>query len=387
MSDSSVRRPGAWLPYAFALAFVGLLSAFSNAAEEPIARVVSPTQSPNDDYAYRLVTLDNGLQALLVSDPETRKAAASLDVMVGSGDNPPGREGLAHFLEHMLFLGTEKYPDAAEYERYITEHGGSRNAYTSFEHTNYFFDIDAAHLDEALDRFAQFFIAPNFDAGYVEREKNAVEAEYQMGLKSDSRRGLDVLQEVMNPRHPFSQFSVGSLETLADRPGSSVRDDLVAFYRKHYSANAMRLVVMGSQPLDELQAMVAKRFVEVPNHDYDANVIDAPLFEPGQSPRYRQDDVQVISGLEKVAPAGRALQLAPNPVRGLLTIGHYTSEAGPIEYRLFSLDGQLLMRSTQTATTSGWQQHQINLRQLQSGSYLLQVTDAASTYSKQVIKQ
>lgn len=294
MSDTPARRPGAWLPHLFALALFGLLAACTTTAD-PVDKTISPVQSPNDDYAYRLLTLDNGLQALLVSDPDTRKAAASLDVMVGSGDNPPGREGLAHFLEHMLFLGTEKYPDAAEYERYITEHGGSRNAYTSFEHTNYFFDIDAGHLEEALDRFAQFFITPNFDEVYVEREKNAVEAEYQMGLKSDGRRGLDVLQEVMNPQHPFSQFSVGSLETLADRPGASVRDDLLAFYRKHYSANAMRLVVMGAEPLDELEAMVAQRFVQVPNHEYSAEAIDAPLFEPERLPMLVNVQPQAVS--------------------------------------------------------------------------------------------
>lgn len=93
---------------------------------------VGPVQSPNDDNAYRLITLENGLKALLISDPDAPKAAAALDVYVGSGDNPRGRGGLAHFLEHMLFLGTEKYPDPAEYERFITEHGGNRNAFTSF---------------------------------------------------------------------------------------------------------------------------------------------------------------------------------------------------------------------------------------------------------------
>ena len=200
--------------------FVLLLSLLLAAcATGSVREYTEPVKSPADDYAYRLLTLENGLQALLISDPGTQKAAAALDVMVGSGDNPPGRGGLAHFLEHMLFLGTDKYPDAAEYERYITEHGGSRNAYTSFEHTNYFFDINAPHLEEGLDRFAQFFIAPRFDTDYVDREKNAVQAEYQMGLKSDPRRGLDVLQAVMNPEHPYSQFSVGSLETLADRLG------------------------------------------------------------------------------------------------------------------------------------------------------------------------
>jgi insulysin len=247
---------------------------------------VQPVKSPSDDYQYRLLTLDNEMQVLLISDPDTPKAAASLDVLVGSGDNPPGRAGLAHFLEHMLFLGTEKYPDAAEYERFITEHGGSRNAYTSFENTNYFFDINAPDLPVALDRFAQFFISPLFDAQYVDREKNAVEAEYQMGLKSDARRGLDVLQEVLNQDHPYSQFTVGSLETLADRPDSGIRDELVEFYNKYYSANVMRLVVLGSQSLDELEALTRPLFSQVPNHSYQRKTIEAPLFEPGQLPMF-----------------------------------------------------------------------------------------------------
>ncbi|MCB1679299.1 MAG: insulinase family protein [Halioglobus sp.] len=240
--------------------------------------------SPNDDRQYRLLTLDNDMPVLLISDPGTPKAAAALDVMVGSGDNPPGRAGLAHFLEHMLFLGTDKYPDAAEYERFITEHGGNRNAYTAFEHTNYFFDVNAPFLPEALDRFAQFFIAPRFDAEYVQREKNAVEAEYQMGLKSDSRRGLDVLQETMNPDHPFSQFVVGNLESLADRPDSAVRDELIRFYDRHYSANVMRLVVLGAQSLDELEALVVPMFSQVPNKNFEHQRIEVPPFEADRLP-------------------------------------------------------------------------------------------------------
>lgn len=243
-----------------------------------------PVKSANDDYQYRLLTLPNAMEVLLISDPEATKAAASLDILAGSGDNPPGREGLAHFLEHMLFLGTDKYPDPAEYERFITEHGGTRNAYTSFENTNYFFDVNAAYLPQALDRFAQFFIAPRFDEAYVDREKNAVEAEYQMGLKSDPRRGLDVLQEVMNPDHPYSQFSVGSLETLGDRQGSKVRDELIDFYKTYYSANNMQLVVLGSQSLDELEALVAPLFSAVPNHSFERGPVTAPLFAEGSLP-------------------------------------------------------------------------------------------------------
>ncbi|MFK7831514.1 MAG: insulinase family protein [Congregibacter sp.] len=267
--------------------------------KEPIAS--GPQQSPNDDFAYRLLTLENGLQTLLISNPDSPKAAASLDVHVGSGDNPADRGGLAHFLEHMLFLGTEKYPDSAEYERYITEHGGSRNAYTSFEHTNYFFDIDAVHLDGALDRFAQFFIAPNFDGDYVERERNAVEAEYQMGLKSDGRRGLDVLQASMNGEHPFSRFAVGSLETLADRDDAKIRDDLLSFYEQYYSANVMRLVVLGQEPLNALEDMVRDRFGAIPNRDVELERIDEPLYVDSQLPM-----------LLKVKPQGTLRQLQVN---------------------------------------------------------------------------
>lgn len=272
--------PGQWLrPLVGSLVLLFLVAC----ATLPGAGV-QPVQSPNDDYAYRYLTLDNELQVLLISDPGAPKAAAALDVLVGSGDNPPGREGLAHFLEHMLFLGTDKYPEAGDYQQYIAEHGGSHNAYTSFEHTNYFFDIQAQYLPGALDRFARFFIAPRFDEAYVEREMNAVEAEFQMGLRSDPRRGLDVLQTVMNPDHPFSQFTVGNLETLADRPEAPIRDDLLRFYEQHYSANKMRLVVFGAESLDELEAMVVPRFAPVPDRDIASEAIAAPLFAPEALP-------------------------------------------------------------------------------------------------------
>ncbi len=98
-------------------------------------------KSPNDHREYRAVTLANGLIAVLVSDPSTDKAAAALTVYRGSYDDPEGRQGLAHFLEHMLFLGTTKYPDVDEYQNFITTHGGTFNAYTASDHTNYFFDM------------------------------------------------------------------------------------------------------------------------------------------------------------------------------------------------------------------------------------------------------
>ena len=72
---------------------------------------------------------------------------------MGYLSDPPAIPGLAHFLEHMLFMGTTKYPKEDEYESYLSKHGGSSNAYTSMENTNYFFDVSVDHFEGALDRY------------------------------------------------------------------------------------------------------------------------------------------------------------------------------------------------------------------------------------------
>lgn len=238
-------------------------------------------QSPNDHRKYTLLTLENQLSVLLISDPETDKSAASVSVFRGSYSNPENRAGLAHFLEHMLFLGTEKYPDADEYSGYISTHGGSNNAYTAAEHTNYFFDIQPAYMEGALDRFAQFFIAPRFDAEYVEREKNAVNSEYQLQLKDDGWRAQSVTRTLLNPKHPAARFTIGSLETL----DGDVRSDLLTFAKNNYSANQMSLVVLGKENLPVLRAWVEEYFSDIPNNNLQSPEISTRLFIDGSLPK------------------------------------------------------------------------------------------------------
>ena len=238
-------------------------------------------KSPNDHREFRAVTLDNGLIAVLVSDATSDKSAAALTVFRGSYDDPKNRAGLAHFLEHMLFLGTAKYPDVDDYQHFITTHGGTFNAYTASDHTNFFFDVQPAYFDGALDRFAQFFIAPTFDAQYVDREKNAVNSEYQLYFKDDDWRSSYVEKQVMNRDHPGSNFSVGSLDTLA----GDVRTDLIEFYRTHYSADQMALVVLGNQSLDQLNAWVTEKFSQIPRRAIAKPAALGPIFAPGTLPR------------------------------------------------------------------------------------------------------
>ena len=240
-------------------------------------------KSKNDKRNYRSLTLDNGLPVLLINDPNSEFAAASMDVFVGSGSDPKDRAGLAHFLEHMLFLGTKEYPNPGEYQAFIKANGGSHNAYTSMEHTNYFFNIKAEALPAALDRFSQFFVDPLLTQDYVEREKHAVNSEYQARIKDEGRRKLDVLRQLTNPEHPFSKFSVGSLDTLSSevRP---IRADLLAFYQKYYAAKNMRLVVYSDQSLDQMEALVKTDFSAIPSHSVPSNQISDPLFNKGKLP-------------------------------------------------------------------------------------------------------
>ncbi|RYY76360.1 MAG: peptidase M16 [Gammaproteobacteria bacterium] len=248
------------------LILLGLfLVAAVQAEQVPITKILPVGKSDNDNRDYRYLTLSNNLRVLLISDSNAEKSAAALNVHVGSHQNPKERPGLAHFLEHMLFLGTEKYPEAGAYQDFISQHGGTNNAYTAQENTSYFFDIEHSSLEPALDRFAQFFITPLFHTEYIDHEKKAVDAEYLAKINDDDRREWDVYRNLFNPDHPAANFSVGSLESLADMEGHSIRDDLIAFYQNNYSANLMTLAVLGNRKLDDLQKMVESRFAAIPN--------------------------------------------------------------------------------------------------------------------------
>jgi insulysin len=248
------------------------------------AAAESIIKSPADTRSYQTLQLDNGLRVVLVSDPDSEVAAASLDVHVGSGDEPADRPGLAHFLEHMLFLGTRQFPESGEYHAYINANGGSRNAYTAYENTNYHFELEASALAGALDRFAAFFIAPLMDAAYVERERKAVHAEYTGRLSNDGPRTHAAFKQALNPEHPLSRFFVGNLETLADSDGDLVRDDLLAFYDQHYHAANMSLAVLGRESLEDLEVMVRERFSAIRGGVASPSPTQVPLFLPGALP-------------------------------------------------------------------------------------------------------
>ncbi|KAG9318651.1 Metalloenzyme, LuxS/M16 peptidase-like protein [Chiua virens] len=103
-------------------------------------------KSQFDQRQYRVIRLDNGLTAMLVHDPHTENAAASLDVAVGHLSDPDDMPGLAHFCEHLLFMGTQQFPKENEYSEYLSKNNGGSNAYTSSSNTNYHFRVGPTAL-------------------------------------------------------------------------------------------------------------------------------------------------------------------------------------------------------------------------------------------------
>lgn len=237
-------------------------------------------KSPNDHKYYLPITLDNGLRVLLVNNNQSNKSAVALAVNVGHFSDPTDRHGLAHFLEHMLFLGTEKYPDGSEYQKFISQHGGNNNAWTATEHTCYFFDINHQFFEEALDRFSQFFTHPLLSEAFIKSERKNIDAEYKLKLKDDIRRLYDVHKETINQAHPFSKFSVGDNKTLADRNNQSIQQELLVFYKKYYRAKAMTLVIEGPQSLDELKTLAESKFSGISALESEMNKLEDPLYLP-----------------------------------------------------------------------------------------------------------
>ena len=224
-----------------------------------------PISSSNDQKEYRYLELENQLKVLLISDPDADHGAASLDVHVGSLQDPESRPGLAHFLEHMLFLGTKTYPTAGDYQSFISQHGGSHNAFTAAEHTNYFFQIESNELHGALDRFSRFFHEPLFTEKYVQQEKDAVHSEFKSKYKDDFRRIQYASKTLINSKHPASRFATGNLSTLSDNEGTKVREDLLDFYERYYNANVMTLAVYGPQDIKTLENWIKPLFNPIPN--------------------------------------------------------------------------------------------------------------------------
>ncbi|XP_030679758.1 nardilysin isoform X2 [Nomascus leucogenys] len=228
----------------------------------------------DDEHDDDLDTEDNELEEL-EERAEARKkttekqSAAALCVGVGSFADPDDLPGLAHFLEHMVFMGSLKYPDENGFDAFLKKHGGSDNASTDCERTVFQFDVQRKYFKEALDRWAQFFIHPLMIRDAIDREVEAVDSEYQLARPSDANRKEMLFGSLARPGHPMGKFFWGNAETLKHEPKKNNIDTharLREFWMRYYSAHYMTLVVQSKETLDTLEKWVTEIFSQIPNN-------------------------------------------------------------------------------------------------------------------------
>uniref|UniRef100_A0A7N6BF20 Nardilysin a (N-arginine dibasic convertase) n=1 Tax=Anabas testudineus TaxID=64144 RepID=A0A7N6BF20_ANATE len=231
------------------------------------------------------------------------QSAAALCVGVGSFSDPGDLPGLAHFLEHMVFMGSEKYPSENGFDAFLKKHGGSDNASTDCERTIFQFDVQRKSFKEALDRWAQFFICPLMIRDAIDREVEAVDSEYQLAKPSDSHRKEMLFGSLAKPGHPMGKFCWGNAQTLKQEPKKkkiNVYKRLRAFWKKHYSAHYMTLAVQSKEKLDTLEEWVREIFSKVPNNGLpkpDFSDMPEPFDTPAFNKLYRVVPVRKVHAL------------------------------------------------------------------------------------------
>ncbi|KAF4097640.1 nardilysin b [Onychostoma macrolepis] len=324
-------------------------------------------KSPSDPKTYRYIELSNGLKALLISDltqsesnrepaakeeedsgeeedgdsestnedsscvnkcsegvkkncRSEKQSAAALCISVGSFSDPADLPGLAHFLEHMVFMGSEKYPAENGFDAFLKKHGGSDNASTDCERTIFKFDVQRKYFREALDRWAQFFIGPLMISDAVDREVEAVDSEYQMAQPLDSNRKEMLFGGLAKAGHPMSKFFWGNAQTLKNEPREkniNTYERLRAFWRRYYSAHYMTLAVQSKETLDNLEEWVREIFIKIPNNGQpraDFSDLQDPFDTPDFNKLYRVVPVRKIHALTiswALPPQGKQYRVKP----------------------------------------------------------------------------
>uniref|UniRef100_A0A673N3Q4 Nardilysin-like n=1 Tax=Sinocyclocheilus rhinocerous TaxID=307959 RepID=A0A673N3Q4_9TELE len=231
------------------------------------------------------------------------RTGTALCIGVGSFSDPNDLPGLAHFLEHMVFMGSEKYPSENGFDAFLKKHGGSDNASTDCERTIFQFDVQRKRFKEALDRWAQFFICPLMIEDAIDREVEAVDSEYQLAKPSDSHRKEMLFGSLAKPNHPMSKFCWGNAQTLKTEPREkniNVYKRLREFWKRYYSAHYMTLAVQSKESLDTLEEWVREIFSQVPNNgkpkpDFSDQL--SPFETPAFNKLYRMVPVRKVHAL------------------------------------------------------------------------------------------
>ncbi len=234
------------------------LPSFAEAQNQITQHWQHSENSPIGKMSYSAITLDNGLQVMLISRPYSG-LLVNLAVGAGAVNDPQTTPGIAHFLEHMLFLGTKEYPEPAAVKSLFEANGGNVQAFTNLSMTTYSFFFADLKPEKGLAHVSAMFKSPLLDQRMIEKEVNAVQAEW-LRFTESNRLPLEIVLANESKLDPgVNVFVWGNQETLKSGKGG-VKAQLQAFFDQYYVAPNMTLVIQGDYSIGQLTEWAVQHF-------------------------------------------------------------------------------------------------------------------------------
>jgi zinc protease len=232
----------------------GLLSTASLSATSAIAQTTVTSERPAS------FTLHNGLQVVVIPDHRTPVVTQMIWYKVGSADETPGKSGLAHFLEHLMFKGTAKHP-AGEFSQTVLKVGGNENAFTSTDYTGYFQRVPREQLARMMEFEADRMTGLILQDENVLPERDVVLEEYNMRVANNpDARLTEQIMASLYLNHPYGRPVIGWHQEIEKLD----REDALAFYKRFYAPNNAILIIAGDVDASEIRPMVEKNFADIP---------------------------------------------------------------------------------------------------------------------------
>lgn len=188
-----------------------------------------------------LHTLQNGLRVVCVEMPHLHSVELAVYLKVGGRNDPPGREGLSHFLEHILFRGTADFGSSLALETAFEAIGGAPNAATDTESTCYYSRIHPDHVRRGMEIFASMLLRPLLEGIDIEKRIIAEEAREDLNEQGDEVNPDTIVSRLLWPRHPLGMPTIGTLDSIA----AIDRNDLERHLRSYYVPSSAVLTISG----------------------------------------------------------------------------------------------------------------------------------------------
>ena len=202
--------------------------------------------SINDKRNIKGFELENKIKVIFVSDPDINFSSCS--IAVGAGYLHDEYPGTAHFLEHLLFMGSEKYPEQNDYHSYIQINGGYDNAFTADTMTCYYLALETSFLKKGIEMLSWFFRAPLLNETHISSEMEIIDSEHNKNILSDSWIMDDIFKNFIVENSKYKKFGTGNLKSL----DKITKHDIFDFYNKYYTTDNLFVCVVDSKNINQM---------------------------------------------------------------------------------------------------------------------------------------